>query len=184
MSVLGIDPGTRRCGYAVVDRRGTRLVRIASGVLAVGDGPMAERLGTLLDALLRLADGAGVEAVAVETAYCGRSARSALALGLARGVALAAAARAGRPVYEYAPAEVKRAFTGSGRAEKAQMVSTARMLFGLSPRLPDEADALAVAVCHLARGALRPLAPSRPAAGAAAAASRLRPSVRRFAGAP
>jgi crossover junction endodeoxyribonuclease RuvC len=186
VSVLGIDPGTRRCGYAVVDRRGNRLVRVASGVLVVGDGPMPERLGTLLDALLRLADAARIDAVAVETAYCGRSARSALALGLSRGVALAAAARAGRPVFEYAPAEVKRAFTGSGRAEKAQMVSTARMLFGVAPRLADEADALAVAVCHLARCDVRPLAPARASTSAptSAAVSRLRPSVRRFAGAP
>jgi crossover junction endodeoxyribonuclease RuvC len=182
VAVLGIDPGTRRCGYAVVERRGTRLVRLASGVLLVGDGPMPERLGTLLDALLRLAEAGGVDAVAVETAYCGRSARSALALGLSRGVALAAAARAGRAVFEYAPAEVKRAFTGSGRAEKAQMVSTARMLFGFVPRLADEADALAVAVCHLARGGARPAA-ARPVS-ASAAASRLRPAIRRFAGAP
>ena len=184
MAVLGIDPGTRRCGFAVVERRGGRLARRSSGVLVPGAAPMAERLGFLLDHVLRLVQAGGLEAVAVETAYCGRSARSALALGLARGVVLAAAARAGLPVFEYAPAEVKRAFTGSGRAEKDQMVRTAQALFGVSARLSAEAAALAVAVCHLARGLARPAIPLRLPAAAAAAKSRLRPSIRRFAGAP
>jgi crossover junction endodeoxyribonuclease RuvC len=182
--VLGIDPGSRRCGYGVVERQGTRLTVLASGVLAPGDIPLAERLGVILTGLSRVLAHAGAEAVAVETAYFGRSARSALALGQARGVALAAAAQAGLPVFEYAPSEVKRAFTGSGRAEKAQMVRTARTLLGLDPRLADEADAVAVAVCHLAHHVTRhalgpaPRAPrGRSAPGRAAV---LRPAVRRF----
>lgn len=141
---------------------------------------MAQRLARILEGIAELLQRGGVDAVAIETAYCGRSPRSALALGQARGVALAAAARAGLPIFEYAPAEVKRAFTGNGRAEKAQMVRTARTLFGLAPRLSDEADALAVAVCHLARGDARwrarvtgPVLPARRGGV-------LRPSVRRF----
>lgn len=180
MVVLGIDPGTRRCGYGIVARRGGQLVRVASGVIVPGEAPMAERLGLILQSLTRVLAGGEVEAVAVETAFCGRSARSALALGQARGVALAAAAQAGLPVHEYAPAEVKRAFTGSGRAEKAQMIRTARALFGLEARLADEADALAIAVCHLAHGErLPPRRAARPAASARSGA--LRPSVRRYA---
>jgi crossover junction endodeoxyribonuclease RuvC len=93
-------------------------------------------------------------------------------------VALAAAARAGIPVFEYAPAEVKRAFTGSGRAEKAQMVWTARALLGVEVGRADAADALAAAVCHLARRL-----PAQPRRAAAAARARLSPAVRRFAGA-
>lgn len=177
MVVLGVDPGSQRCGYGVVARTGARLSRIASGVLVPGRLPTAERLGRLLDQLSQLLGEGGIEAVAIETAFCGRSPRSALALGQARGVALAVAGRAGLPVFEYAPAEVKRAFTGNGRAEKEQMVRTARALFGVEARLADEADALAIAVCHLARraGTLPIRLPST-----ARRTSALRPSVRRF----
>jgi crossover junction endodeoxyribonuclease RuvC len=192
MIVLGIDPGSRRCGYGVVARSGTRLTRLSSGVLVPGALPMPQRLALLLDGLAAILDGLAVDAVAVETAFCGLSPRSALALGQARGVALAAAARAGVPVFEFAPAEVKRAFTGSGRAEKAQMVRTARALFGVEARLADEADALAVAVCCLARARASAPAPARRPAvsdaratlgarGGAPAAARLRPAVRRYA---
>lgn len=152
MVVLGIDPGSRRCGYGIVARAGVRLSRLDSGVLVPGPRPTAERLARLFESLSELLEDRGIDAVAIETAFCGRSPRSALALGQARGVALAAAARAGLPVFEYAPAEVKRSFTGNGRAEKAQMVRTVRTLFGLAARSADEADALAIAVCHLARG--------------------------------
>jgi crossover junction endodeoxyribonuclease RuvC len=180
--VLGIDPGSRRCGYGVVARTGSRLARMTSGVLVAGELPMPERLARILDGLTAVIAEARVDAVAVETAYCGRSARSALALGQARGVALAAAARAGLPVYEYVPGEVKRAFTGNGRADKAQMVRTARTLFGLEARLADEADALAIAVCHLARG---PVALPRSRRGSATSSAdrarrALRPAVRRY----
>ena len=191
MVVLGIDPGTRRCGYGIVSRAGTRLTRLDSGVLVPGALPMAERLARILEGLGAILRAGRIDAVAVETAYFGLSARSALALGQARGVAIAAAASAGLPVFEFAPAEVKRAFTGSGRAEKAQMVRTAQAIFGIGARLADEADALAVAVCCLSRarqlaapGARGPRgAPVRPGNGAVrpTGKDRLRPAVRRFA---
>jgi crossover junction endodeoxyribonuclease RuvC len=178
--VLGIDPGSRRCGYGVVARVGMKLERLASGVVVPGDVAMSLRLARILDALGAVMEAHALDAVAVETAFCGISPRSALALGQARGIALAAAARAGLPVFEYAPAEVKRAFTGNGRAEKPQMVRTARALFGVDARLADEADALAIAVCCLARSR----APSAPPARLRRdAVARLRPAVRRFAGA-
>lgn len=186
MIALGIDPGSRRCGYGVVARVGSRLSVVESGVLAPGNGrPLCERLGEILGGLEAVIARAAPAEVAVESAFFGLSARSALVLGQARGVALAAAARAGLPVFEYAPAEVKRAFAGNGRAEKEQMVQMARTLLGVAAELSDEADALAIAVCHLAHraGVLR-----LGAAGAAGRArgpaeeralSRLRPSVRR-----
>jgi crossover junction endodeoxyribonuclease RuvC len=152
--VLGIDPGSRRCGYGVVAREGTRLVVLASGVLVPGDRPVPERLAHILDGLGELIARVQPAEVSVEHVFCGASARSALVLGEARGVALAAAARAGLPIFEYAPTEVKLAFTGSGRATKDQMIRSARMLLGAAPRLSDEADALALAVCHLARRAV------------------------------
>jgi crossover junction endodeoxyribonuclease RuvC len=177
MIVLGIDPGSRRCGYGVVERSGSRLVALDAGVVEPGDLPLAERLAHLLERLSEVIARSRAEAVSVESAFCGASARSALVLGQARGVALAAAARAGLPVFEYAPAEVKRALTGSGRAHKAQMIRTARALLGVDPGCADEADALAAAICHLARRIPEP--PPRPGREAAARAA-LRPALRRY----
>ncbi len=153
--VLGIDPGSRRCGYGVVTRRGPRIEVVESGVLLAGDLPVPERLARILEGLAAVIERVGAHEVAVESVFSGASPRSALALGQARGVALAAAARAGLPVFEYAPAEVKLAFTGNGRADKEQMLRMARALLGVVATLSDEADALALAVCHLARRAAR-----------------------------
>ncbi len=190
MIVLGIDPGSRRCGFGVVERAGTRLRVLESGVLVPGELPIAERLGRILGGLDAVIARSRPDAVSVEQVFCGASARSALVLGQARGVALAAAARAGLAVFEYAPSAVKLAFTGNGRAGKDQMLRTARMILGVDPRLSDEADALAIAVCHLARpplpvpagGAGAQTAPAAAAAAArraaAARAARLRPARR------
>jgi len=176
MIVLGIDPGSRRCGYGVVAREGGRLRVVESGVLVPGERPMAERLALILDGLALVIERARPDEVAVEQVFSGASPRSALVLGQARGVALAVSARAGLPVHEYAPSAVKLAFTGSGRAGKDQMLRTARALLGVAAELSDEADAIALAVCHLAR---RPLAlAATPRATAARALSRLRPSRR------
>ena len=182
MVILGIDPGSRRCGYGVVARSGGRLSLVESGVIVPGDRPVAERLAVILEALGGVIARTGPAEAAVEQVFAGASPRSALVLGQARGVALAAAARAGLPVHEYAPAQVKLAFTGSGRAGKDQMIRTARALLGLEARLSDEADAVALAVCHLARRALRPATP--PRAVAARALSRLRSSRRDPGGRP
>jgi crossover junction endodeoxyribonuclease RuvC len=185
--VLGIDPGSRRCGYGVVERAGTRLRVLESGVLVPGELPLAERLGRILDGLDAVIARVRPEEASVEQVFSGASPRSALVLGQARGVALAAAARAGVAVFEYAPSAVKLAFTGNGRAGKDQMLRTARVLLGACPELSDEADALALAVCHLARRTLPAAAGGRarlPAAGAAALreaalrTARLRPSRR------
>jgi crossover junction endodeoxyribonuclease RuvC len=188
--VLGIDPGSRRCGYGVVARDGGRLRVLESGVLVPGERPMAVRLGLLLDGLAAVIERARPHEVAVEQVFSGASPRSALVLGQARGVALAVAARAGLPVHEYAASAVKLAFTGSGRASKDQMLRTAQAILGVAARLSDEADALALAVCHLARCPLARLEPAgRPCAAAsvtpatsaqaaARALSRLRPSRR------
>jgi crossover junction endodeoxyribonuclease RuvC len=153
--VLGIDPGSLRCGYGVVAGERGRLVVVESGVLAPGRLPVADRLARILDGLDRVIARARPAEVSLEQVFAGASARSALVLGQARGVALAAAARAGLTVFEYSPAEVKLAFTGNGRAGKDQMVRTAQSLLGVAADASDEADALALAVCHLARRAAR-----------------------------
>lgn len=181
MIVLGIDPGSRRCGYGVVERTGKRLALLESGVLEPRGAAVPERLARILDGLAEVIARARPAEVSIEQVFAGASARSALVLGQARGVALAAAARAGLPVFEYAPAEVKAAFTGSGRASKEQMLRTARMLLGAAAGLADEADAIALAVCHLARRAGR--SASAGAARAEASAS-LRPARRDYRRAP
>jgi crossover junction endodeoxyribonuclease RuvC len=182
MRVLGIDPGSRRCGYGVVARDGGRLTVVESGVLAPGARPMAERLALLLEGLGEVIARTRPAEVSIEQIYAGISPRSALALGQARGVAMAVAARAGLPVFEYQPSEVKLAFTGSGRAGKEQMMRTARALLGVSAELSDEADAVALAVCHLARRpfVLATVGPGRSstAARARGALARLRPARR------
>jgi crossover junction endodeoxyribonuclease RuvC len=179
--VLGIDPGSRRCGYGVVARTGGRLGVIESGVVVPGDLPVAARLARILAGLGDVIARVRPSEVSIERVFAGVSPRSALVLGEARGVALAVAAHAGLPVFEYQPSEVKLAFTGSGRASKEQMLRSARTLLGVEADLSDEADALAVAVCHLARRATRlPLVRGR----AAEALSRLRPARRDFRSAP
>jgi crossover junction endodeoxyribonuclease RuvC len=146
----------------VVSREGGRLVVLESGVLVPGDRhTMPERLAAILGGLSDVIRRTRPEVASVEEVYAGASARSALVLGQARGVALAAAAQAGLLVHEYAPASVKLAFTGNGRASKEQMLRTARLLLGAQARFSDEADALALAVCHLARRTGRHLAPAR-----------------------
>jgi crossover junction endodeoxyribonuclease RuvC len=184
VTVLGIDPGSRRCGYGVVAREGGRLRLVESGVLVPGDRPMPERLAVILAGLEEVIARAAPSEVAIEVVFAGTSPRSALTLGQARGVALAAAARAGLAVHEYTPSQVKLAFTGSGRAGKDQMMRTARALLGASPRLSDEADAIALAVCHLARRPLALAAAPRAATRAARALARLRPACRDHRSAP
>jgi crossover junction endodeoxyribonuclease RuvC len=175
MIVLGIDPGSHHCGFGVVAREGTRLRVVESGVIEPGDRPLAERLALILGELEVVIGRTSPMEAAVEQVHTGPSPRSALVLGQARGVALAAAAKGGLPVFEYHPAEVKLSFTGNGRAGKDQMIQTARQLLGVRASLSDEADAVAIAVCHLARRVARiALDPRR----SDHAVSRLRPSRR------
>ena len=161
MVVVGIDPGTQRCGYGVVARAGSRLRVLESGVLVPGSHPLARRLSLILGGLEAILGRVRPQAVAVESVFFGVSPRSALVLGQARGVVLAAAGRAGLEVFEYAPAQAKLALTGNGLAEKSQMVRMARALFGVEASLADEADAIALAVCHISRAARRPAPTAR-----------------------
>ncbi|MDF1565555.1 MAG: crossover junction endodeoxyribonuclease RuvC [Deltaproteobacteria bacterium] len=149
MKVLGIDPGTRACGWGVVASHRRRLEPVAHGVIRL-EGELAPRLAALWEALVEVLEAQQPDLVAVEGLFTQSNARSALTLGHARGVVLAAVARAGLPVQEYAPATVKRTVAGSGRADKDAVQTMVKSLLGLSGRLPpDASDALAIAVCHL-----------------------------------
>lgn len=129
------------------------LQRIASGVIRP-QGELVVRLGQILTQVGKLLDDHVVAALAIESAFVHDNPRTALVLGQARGIPIALAAARGLPVHEYAPAHVKRALVGSGRADKHQMQQMVKAVLGLA-ELPgeDEADALAVAVTHLRQGA-------------------------------
>jgi len=149
VSVLGIDPGTRACGFGVVEASGRRLASPAYGVIRLG-GELPVRLARLFEGLEEILSEHGPEVVAVEGVFTRRNPRSALVLGHARGVVLAAAGRAGLEVCEYAPATVKRTVAGSGRATKESVQTMVKRLVGISDQLAmDASDALAIAVCHL-----------------------------------
>ena len=153
MRILGIDPGSRTTGYGVVETAGRSLRCVECGVVAAApELPLARRLAEILTGLLEVVAELKPEVAAVEDVFHAQNARSALALGQARGVALAAVAMAGIHVVAYPPALVKKAVTGQGRATKEQVGRMVRLLVGLkrTPRA-DAADALAVAITHAHR---------------------------------
>lgn len=157
MIVLGVDPGLANTGYGVVAQRGGRTVALDGGVIETrADIPAERRLADIhagIDALLAEHE---PQAVALEELYFGANARSAFAVGQARGVVMLAAGQRGIPCAGYTPQQVKGAVCGSGRAGKEQVARMVGALLGLAaPPSPDHAaDALAVAVCHLNRAPL------------------------------
>ncbi|WP_298803097.1 crossover junction endodeoxyribonuclease RuvC [uncultured Pseudokineococcus sp.] len=164
MRVLAVDPGLTRCGVGVVDGlpgRRALLVEVAV-VRTPVDAPLAERLLAVSEALELAVARHRPDAVAVERVFSRHDVSTVMGTAQASGVALLAAARAGVPVGLHTPSEVKAAVTGSGRAGKAQVTAMVTRILGLdeAPRPADAADALALALCHLWRGA--------PAGGAAA----------------
>jgi crossover junction endodeoxyribonuclease RuvC len=148
--IVGIDPGTLRLGYGVIDFSSSRLQYVECGVISASPrAPRTARLHTIGRALRELLEEVSPDAVALEEAFYGKSVQSTLALGEARGVALFVAADCGLPVSGYPPAEVKSTVVGYGRASKEQVAFLVRALLSLrrTPAL-DAADALAIAICH------------------------------------
>jgi crossover junction endodeoxyribonuclease RuvC len=157
MVVMGIDPGTASTGYGVVRRRDERLVALDGGVIETpSTGAPEARLAAIYARVCELLDEHLVQDLAVEDVYFGQNARSAFAVGQARGVIMLAAGRRAIPCASYTPQQVKGAVCGSGRAAKAQVQQMVGALLGLpDPPEPDHAaDALAVAICHLNRAPL------------------------------
>ena len=151
MKVLGIDPGTAACGYGIVHENGGRLRLVVQGVWRTPSRARpADRLMTIFAGVQELIAEHAPHAVALEESFVGADARIALSVGQARGAVLVAAASAGVDCAEYAPARVKQAVCGYGRAEKGQMQRMVKLILGLDvePGSSHEADALAVAVCH------------------------------------
>ncbi|MBI5837979.1 MAG: crossover junction endodeoxyribonuclease RuvC [Candidatus Eisenbacteria bacterium] len=169
-TVLGIDPGSVVTGWALVRESGSAVTCVASGQLSLGGGALTGRLTALYRGLSAVLDAHRPDSVAVESPFQAKNARSALVLGHARGVILLAAGLGGLDVAEYAPREVKMAVAGRGSATKEQVQYMVRRLLSL-PKAPraDEADAMALALCHLHRARHRlPARTPRKAAGEAA----------------
>jgi crossover junction endodeoxyribonuclease RuvC len=154
MFVLGIDPGVSRCGYGAVRRAGpgAPFEAVRAGVITTPvDDPLPVRLASLAAELRLLLDELRPDAVVVERVFFQTNVRTAMSVGQASGLALAAAASAGCEVAQYTANEVKQAVAGYGAAPKEQVQRMVQSLLRLAerPRPPDAADALALALCHL-----------------------------------
>jgi crossover junction endodeoxyribonuclease RuvC len=147
--ILGLDPGSRRTGYGIIEcSGGSKQTPLANGCIVTGNGSLAERLRCIFDGVQSLVERYRPDEIAIERVFVNRNVDSALKLGHARGAALCAVP--GKvPVFEYAPRAIKLAVVGFGGAEKEQVAHMIRALLGVEGRIPaDASDALAVALCH------------------------------------
>ncbi len=147
--MLGIDPGTAVVGYGVVRAAHRTPQLVECGVIRTrASEPLANRLATIFDGISEIVDRHRPSSIAIEGLFHGKNARSALVLGHGRGVILLAASRAGVPILEISPAEVKRAVTGTGAATKPQVGAMVMRLLCLSavPQPADAADGVAIAL--------------------------------------
>jgi crossover junction endodeoxyribonuclease RuvC len=157
MRVLGIDCGTERTGFGVIESDGVTHTMIATGVIATErQEPLARRLQEIALGLRQVIAAHTPEVVAVEEVFHSVNTKSALKLAHVRGVALLTAAEAGLAVGEYSPLEVKTSVVGYGRAEKSQVQMMVRSLLRVNAEFAsaDASDALAVAICHATRSLL------------------------------
>ena len=146
--ILGLDPGSLRTGFGIIDCEQKQLSLVAQGCIATSGGPLADRLRIIHARVAELIAQHAPREIAVERVFLSKNADSALKLGQARGAALAAVPAA-LVVHEYAPRAIKLAVVGVGGAEKVQVAHMVKQLLRLELKLAaDAADALAVAICH------------------------------------
>ena len=151
MLTLGIDPGTALMGYGLVASESGRLEYVDCGVLTTpSTWPFPQRLQSLYRDLLDLIDRYRPTDLAIEEVFFAKNARSAFAVGHARGVAILAGANRGLQIGEYTPMQIKQAVSGYGRGDKAQIQTMVRLILNLDsvPQPDDAADAVAAAICH------------------------------------
>ena len=154
--ILGIDPGSRITGYGIIEsqsgqsgKRASTPSCLAGGCLRLTGADMASRFGQLFHSLTEIIETYQPHEVAIEQVFMHKNAASALKLGQARGVAIAAVVRLALPVFEYAPRLIKQAIVGRGGADKNQVQHMIKILLRLTAKpQADAADALAVALCH------------------------------------
>jgi crossover junction endodeoxyribonuclease RuvC len=154
MIILGIDPGTVCTGYGIICLENNSLARVSSGVIRLPSSKtLPVKLETIYEMLCNLISTHSPDEFAIETAFFGKNVQSAMKIGYARGVSLLAAVHNKIPSSEYSPREVKRSVTGTGAASKEQVSYMVKTILNIKPvkMLPDETDALAVAICHALR---------------------------------
>lgn len=149
--ILGIDPGSRITGVAVIEKNAAGIpICLFGGCIRLTAKEESQRLGSLFEQLQSIVNTYQPTELAIEQVFVHKNVRSALKLGQARGVAIAAVMQAQLTVFEYAPRLIKQAITGHGGADKAQVQHMVQVLFALESKpQADTADALAVALCHL-----------------------------------
>lgn len=157
MRVLGVDPGSRVTGYGLIDHQRGTPAYVASGCIRTSGSDFTARLADIYKGIETIIDDYGPTALAIEEVFIASNPGSALKLGQARGVAIAAAVARDLPVTGYAARRVKQAVVGTGRASKSQVQHMVAALLALDAQpAPDAADALAVALCHVGAGNLAP----------------------------
>jgi len=153
MLIIGIDPGSVATGYGILEFENHEVRYVESGRIDLARSQSLDRrLRELFERLSEVMDGHLPAEVALETVFYHKNFKAALTIGHVRGVVMLLAALKGTEVFEYSPQEIKRALVGYGRASKEQVVSMAKNVLGIRRELTsDEADALAVAMCHANR---------------------------------
>jgi len=151
MRVIGIDPGSRVCGYGVLEAQNGEVTYLISGCIAPNPAlPFNQRLKVIYDGLLKVIDQHTPDVMSIEDIFFAKNAKSAIKLGQAKGVALLAGSNSGISIHEYAPTKVKLALTGRGRANKAEVQNMLSKILGVTTwESQDASDAVAIALCHI-----------------------------------
>ena len=147
--VIGVDPGSRKTGYGIIEISLSKISYVTSGHISVDDEVFSKRLGIIYSEVLELVRNYDVQEMAIEDVFLAKHPKSALKLGQARGVAIAAGIAKDLEIFEYAARQVKKTIVGKGSASKTQIQHMVRVLLNL-PGVPqaDAADGLAIALCH------------------------------------
>lgn len=151
MRVIGIDPGSRACGYGIIESYGNDFKYIDSGsIVPPVDCDLPERLQIIYSDLTDLIDTYKPSCMSIEEVFFAKNPKSAIKLGQARGVAVLAAATKKIVVNEYSPTQIKHAITGKGRANKSEIQKMLTYILGIKEfKSFDQSDAVAIAICHL-----------------------------------
>jgi len=151
MLVLGVDPGSRKTGYGLVEKKNNQMTCIHSGIISLsGSIPFYQRIHNIFQSMVDIMTRNRPQEMAIEDVFFAKNVKSALKIGHARGAVLIAAVQCGIKIFEYTPLEIKKSVVGYGRASKEQVRSMVQIILNLKtqPNL-DTSDALATAICHL-----------------------------------
>jgi crossover junction endodeoxyribonuclease RuvC len=147
--ILGIDPGSLKTGFGIIEHQGSRSTYVTSGIIRLPKASLPERLKIIYDSVTEIVEEYSPEELSIEEVFMARDPKAAIKLGQARGAAIVACVNQSMPVYEYAAKSIKSAVVGTGSASKEQIQHMVKSLLKL-PAAPkeDAADALAAALCH------------------------------------